>query len=79
MFVAALLSISKCEDCKAKEFNGQTLKCKKCGDNNLHITNRFKSSDCTEDYIVVCSSCNKEYEIHNDIKNSNKGLGNNED
>lgn len=57
IFVAALLSVSKCNDCKAKEFNGLTLKCKKCGSNNLHIANHFKY----------------------DIKNSSKGLGNNED
>lgn len=38
VFLMALLSISKCSDCKSKEFNNTILKCKKCGMEDLHIT-----------------------------------------
>lgn len=78
IFLMTLLSSSKCSDCTSKEFNDITLKCKKCGMNNLHITNRFKYPDNTEDYIVICHTCGTEYEIHNNVKNKIKRDENNE-
>lgn len=68
MFLIASLSVSKCSDCKAQELNDKMLKCKKCGTNNLHITNRFKFLDNTQDYVVICHSCGSEYELPNNIK-----------
>lgn len=68
MLLSALLSVSKCEDCKIKESKGKILKCKNCGTDNLHITNRFNYKDNIEDYVVVCHSCGAEYEIHNNMK-----------
>lgn len=68
MLLMALSLSSKCSDCKSKEFNDITLKCKKCGTNNLHIANRFKYPDNKEDYVVICHTCGTEYEVHNNIK-----------
>ena len=68
MFLMVLFSISKCKDCKSKEYNDITLKCKKCGTENLHITNRFKYPNNKEDYVVICHTCGTEYEIHNNVK-----------
>ena len=45
-----------------------TLKCTKCGVDNLHITNRFTYPDGIEDFVLICHSCGTEYEIHNNIK-----------
>ena len=70
MFLMTLFSSSKCGDCKSRNFNDITLKCKQCGTENLHITNRFKYPDNKEDYIVICHTCGTEYEIHNNIKNN---------
>ena len=78
IFLMALLSSSKCSDCKSREINDNALKCKKCGMKNLHITNRFTYPDNKEDFIVICHSCGTEYEIHNNIKNSER-VKNNED
>lgn len=72
MFLMALLSNSKCSDCKLKEFNDMILRCKKCGMDNLHIVNRFKYPDNKEDYIVICHTCGTEYEIHNNVKSKIK-------
>lgn len=69
IFLMALLSYSRCSDCQSKESNDITLKCKKCGSENLHIANRFNFLDGKEDFIVVCHTCGTEYEIHNNIKN----------
>ena len=68
IFLMAVVSVSKCKDCKAHELNNKTLKCRKCGINNLHITNRFKFTDNTEDFVVICHTCGTEYELPNSIK-----------
>ena len=68
MFFTALFSASKCTECKIKIFNDKTLKCKKCGTDNLHIANRLTYPECVEDFIVICHTCGTEYEIHNNIK-----------
>lgn len=68
MLLMALFSSSKCGDCKSKEYSDITLKCKKYGMENLHITNRFKYLDNKEDFVVICHTCGTEYEIHNNIK-----------
>ena len=68
MFFIALFSSSKRGDCKSKEFNDVTLRCKNCGTNDLHITNRFKFTDNTEDFVVICHTCGTEYEINNNVK-----------
>lgn len=75
MFLSALLSASRCEDCKAKESKDKILKCKNCGTDNLHITNRFKFSDNIEDFVVICHSCGEEYEMRNNIKDFGESNG----
>lgn len=80
-FLMGILLASKCwrcPYCKTKELSDRTLKCKKCGTKNLHITNRFKYSDNTQDFIVICHSCGEKYEIHNNIVNSNERFKSNE-
>lgn len=72
MFFMALFSNSKCQDCMSAELKDKILRCRKCGTDNLHITNRFKCPDNTEDFIVICHTCGAEYEIHNNIKKNNK-------
>ena len=56
-----------------------TLKCTKCGADNLHIANRFTYPEGIEDFVVICHTCGTEYEIHNNVKKSDKRRGNNED
>lgn len=78
MCIMALFSATKCTECKIKIFNDKILKCKKCGADNLHITNRFTYLEGTEDFVVVCHSCGTEYEIHNNIKKNSERTKNNE-
>lgn len=71
MFMMALLSSSRCRDCKSKECCDMTLKCKKCGAHDLHITNRLTYLDNQKDFIVICHTCGTQYEIHNSLKRPN--------